>query len=185
MPEFYVSTFRNNLSHLHRQKFEIKNNSPLWDGNCKTHSIIIWKTQDLDHVSTYNSDAGESTKRKKTTFRIWWKFMIKNVSAPVSTLHHPTWYTSHAPSGREIRLDYINWGRCLCTSSMHGIDGCELVIGETHHRIIVASQYFNNLMVPVRTIGTWLSMSDLWFFSFYWTSRGWHPSAKTCKSLIP
>jgi hypothetical protein len=66
MPEFYVPTFWNNLSNLHRQKFEIKNNSPLWEGNCKTHSIIR-KTRDQDNVSTDNSDAGESTKRKNTT----------------------------------------------------------------------------------------------------------------------
>jgi len=34
LPKWKHTTFRT------RQKFEIKNNSPLWEGNCKTHSTI-------------------------------------------------------------------------------------------------------------------------------------------------
>jgi len=62
--EFYVPKFRNTLFHLHR-----------WY-SC-LHDLWRWDRV-FRNVSTYNSDAGESLKRKNTTSRTRRKFDIKN-----------------------------------------------------------------------------------------------------------
>ena len=79
--EFYLSTFWNTVFSIFigsvRESLSIYH---LWRWN-----RVFW------NISTYNSDAGESPKRKNTTFSTHWKFEIKNVDGylPVDTVEYP------------------------------------------------------------------------------------------------
>jgi len=69
--EFYIPTFRNTLSHLHRQ-----------EGVCRIlHLPMNIEKTECSETSAYKfSDAGESPRRKHATFSTRRKFEIKNSS---------------------------------------------------------------------------------------------------------